>query len=112
MAGLASTTLRRKLSDEQMLKLACTACAICTLCLSLTHIPAVAAISLMLGGAGWVLGWSGLSISVQWASPRWVVGRTISLYYALTSCGLAVGSWLWGMVTESYSCLLYTSRCV
>jgi len=57
----------------------------------------------MLGGAGWVLGWSGLSISVQWASPRWVVGRTISLYYALTSCGLAAGSWLWGMVTESYS---------
>ena len=64
---------------------------------------AVAAVALMLGGAGWVLGWSGLSISVQWASPRWVVGRTISFYYALTSCGLAAGSWLWGMVTESYS---------
>ncbi len=103
LAGLSSTTLRRKLSDEQMLKLACTACATCTLCLSLTHTPAVAAVALMLGGAGWVLGWSGLSISVQWASPRWVVGRTISLYYALTSLGLAVGSWLWGMVTESYS---------
>ncbi|RYE32658.1 MAG: MFS transporter [Hyphomicrobiales bacterium] len=103
MAGLASTTLRRKLSDEQMLKLACTACATCTLCLSLTQSPALAAVALMLGGAGWVLGWSGLSISVQWASPRWVVGRTISLYYALTSLGLASGSWLWGMVTESYS---------
>ena len=103
LAGLASTTLRRKLSDEQMLKLACTACATCTLCLSLTQMPAVAAIALMLGGAGWVLGWSGLSISVQWASPRWVVGRTISLYYALTSLGLAAGSWLWGMVTERYS---------
>lgn len=103
LAGLTSTTLRRKLSDEQMLKLACVACATCTISLSLTQTAAVAAIALMLGGAGWVLGWSGLSISVQWASPRWVVGRTISLYYALTSCGLAVGSWLWGMVTESYS---------
>lgn len=103
LAGLASTALRRKLSDEQLLKLACVACAICTICLSLTHTAAIAAVALMLGGAGWVLGWSGLSISVQWASPRWVVGRTISLYYALTSFGLAIGSWLWGMVTESYS---------
>lgn len=103
LAGLASTTLRRKLSDEQLLKLACIACATCTLSLSLTETAAVAALALILGGAGWVLGWSGLSISVQWASPRWVVGRTISLYYALTSCGLALGSWLWGMITESYS---------
>lgn len=103
LAGLTSTALRRRLSDEQLLKLACVACATCTISLSLTQTAAVAAVALMLGGAGWVLGWSGLSISVQWASPRWVVGRTISLYYALTSAGLAVGSWLWGMVTESYS---------
>ena len=103
LAGLTSTALRRRLSDEQLLKLACVACATCTISLSLTQTAAVAAAALMLGGAGWVLGWSGLSISVQWASPRWVVGRTISLYYALTSAGLAVGSWLWGMVTESYS---------
>ena len=103
LAGLTSTALRRRLSDEQLLKLACVACATCTISLSLTQTAAVAAVALMLGGAGWVLGWSGLSISVQWASPRWVVGRTISLYYALTSCGLAAGSWLWGMVTESYS---------
>ncbi|WP_293808655.1 MFS transporter [uncultured Bosea sp.] len=103
LAGLTSTALRRRLSDEQLLKLACVACATCTISLSLTQTAAVAALALMLGGAGWVLGWSGLSISVQWASPRWVVGRTISLYYSLTSAGLAVGSWLWGMVTESYS---------
>lgn len=103
LAGLTSTALRRRLSDEQLLKLACVACATCTISLSLTQTAVVAVPALMLGGAGWVLGWSGLSISVQWASPRWVVGRTISLYYALTSCGLAVGSWLWGMVTESYS---------
>ena len=103
LAGLSSTALRRRLSDEQMLKLACIACATCTISLALTQTAAVAVVALMLGGAGWVLGWSGLSISVQWASPRWVVGRTISLYYALTSFGLAVGSWLWGMVTESYS---------
>lgn len=103
LAGLTSTALRRKLSDEQLLKLACIACATCTISLSLTETAAIAALALMLGGAGWVLGWSGLSISVQWASPRWVVGRTISLYYALTSFGLAAGSWLWGMVTESHS---------
>lgn len=103
IAGLLSTGLRRRLSDEHVLRLACAACAVCTLTLSLTDSGVIAVPALMLGGAGWVLGWSGLGISVQWASPRWVVGRTISLYYALTSFGLAIGSWLWGMVTESHS---------
>src|SRR6478752_3827982 len=33
LAGLTSTALRRKLSDEQLLKLACVACATCTISL-------------------------------------------------------------------------------
>lgn len=103
LAGLSSTRLRRKFSDEQMLRLACLFCATCALILGLTHTAVLAGLALMLGGAGWVLGWSGLGISVQWASPRWVVGRTISIYYALTFGGIALGSWLWGAVTEQTS---------
>jgi hypothetical protein len=49
-------------------------------------------VALTVGGAGWVIGWSGFNISVQWASPRWIVGRTISIYYALTYGGIAAGS--------------------
>ncbi|TIN05819.1 MAG: MFS transporter, partial [Mesorhizobium sp.] len=54
-------------------------------------------------GAGWVVTWTGLDVSVQLSSPRWVVGRTLSIYSALSSGGIAAGSWLWGVVAESYS---------
>lgn len=55
---------------------------------------------------GWVVTWTGLDVSVQLASPRWVVGRTLSIYYALSSGGIAAGSWLWGTVAENYSLTL------
>lgn len=64
------------------MRLACVACAACSLSLALSSSIAVAAIALALGGAGWVTAWSGIGVSMQLASPRWVVGRTISIYYA------------------------------
>jgi hypothetical protein len=63
----------------------------------------VAAAALVIGGAGWVVAWSGLGVSVQLASPRWVVGRSMSIYLACTYGGIAGGSWLWGVVAENYS---------
>ncbi len=38
------------------------------------------------------------NVTVQLSSPRWVVGRAIAMYQMATFGGLAVGSWLWGMV--------------
>ncbi|BCG90772.1 hypothetical protein MesoLj113c_68820 [Mesorhizobium sp. 113-3-9] len=43
---------------------------------------------------------------MQLASPRWVVGRTISIYYALADGGMAAGSWVWGMVAQNHSLTL------
>src|SRR5690606_21689439 len=40
--------------------------------------------------------------TVQLSTPRWVVGRALSLYQMLTFAGMASGSWLWGQVTEEY----------
>jgi hypothetical protein len=61
------------------------------------------AIALALGGAGWLIAWTGIDVSVQLASPRWVVGRTLSIYYALSAGGMAAGSWIWGSVAQNYS---------
>ncbi|QPF95362.1 MFS transporter [Bradyrhizobium commune] len=103
LAGFFSGFLRRILPEEGLLKLACFACAACSVSLALTSSFSVAAVALTSGGAGWVIGWSGTNISVQWSSPRWIVGRTISIYYALTNGGIAIGSWLWGATAENYS---------
>ncbi|WP_413990693.1 MFS transporter [Labrys okinawensis] len=103
LAGLANPRLRRRFVQEGMFVVACIACAACALALALTSNLAVATVSLALGGAGWVTGWSGLGVNVQLASPRWVVGRTISIYSAFTYGGIAAGSWLWGTIAENHS---------
>ncbi|RYE84240.1 MAG: MFS transporter, partial [Hyphomicrobiales bacterium] len=42
------------------------------------------------------------NVSVQLASPRWVVGRALSLYQTATFGGMALGSWVWGLAAEVY----------
>jgi len=102
-AGISNSLFKRILSQERLMTLACFACAACSLSLALTSWLAVAAMAVALGGAGWVTAWSGLGVSVQLASPRWVVGRTISIYYALIDSGIAAGSLIWGTVAQTYS---------
>ncbi|MBX4995893.1 MFS family permease [Rhizobium binae] len=103
LAGLMNPPLRRVLTQEWLVVLACIACAICQISLALSSSLAVATLSLALGGAGWVTAWSGLGVNVQLASPRWIVGRTISIYSAFTYGGIAAGSWFWGIVVQNYS---------
>lgn len=103
LTGVLNSLFRQVLSQERLISLACLACAACSLSLALTPSLAIAATALALGGAGWVIAWSGLSVSVQMASPRWIVGRTLSINYALTYGGIAAGSWIWGAVAQKYS---------
>ncbi|APG93420.1 MFS transporter [Sinorhizobium americanum] len=103
LAGLMNPKLRRILSQEWLVVLACIACAICQISLALTSSLAIATLSLAAGGAGWLTAWSGLGVNVQLASPRWVVGRTISIYSAFTYGGIAAGSWFWGVVVQNHS---------
>ncbi|WP_353642545.1 MFS transporter [Mesorhizobium sp. WSM2239] len=103
VAGISNNFLRRIMSQERLTTLACLACAACSFSLALTSSLALAAMVLALGGAGWVITWTGLDVSVQLSSPRWVVGRTLSIYYALSYGGIAAGSWVWGTVAQDYS---------
>ncbi|EHH06323.1 hypothetical protein MEA186_28812 [Mesorhizobium amorphae CCNWGS0123] len=103
IAGMSNGFLRRITSQNRLVACASVACAACCLSLALTSSVAVAAISLAFGGAGWLVTWTGIDVSVQLASPRWVVGRTLSIYYALSAGGMAAGSWIWGSVAQNYS---------
>ncbi|NGO54517.1 MFS transporter [Allomesorhizobium camelthorni] len=103
IAGMSNGLLRRITSQNRLVAFASVACAACCLSLALTSSVPVAAIALALGGAGWLITWTGIDVSVQLASPRWVVGRTLSIYYALSAGGMAAGSWIWGSVAQNYS---------
>ncbi|ASP69526.1 MFS transporter [Sinorhizobium meliloti] len=102
-AGLVNSHLRRILSQDRIIAIASVAGAICCLVLPLTSSVPVAAVALAMGGAGWLLTWTGIDVSVQLSSPRWVVGRTLSTYYALSYGGMAAGSWVWGAIAQNFS---------
>jgi len=59
-------------------------------------------LGLVIGGASWVLTLSLFNVTVQLSTPRWVVGRAMSLYQMATFGGMALGAWLWGTVAEAY----------
>jgi MFS family permease len=102
-AGVAAPGLRKRFSQEWLIALASFACAACVILMAFTSSVSVAAICLVVGGFGWTTSWSGLDLDVQLASPRWVVGRTSSLYSALIFGGIAAGSWFWGLIASDHS---------
>ena len=53
-------------------------------------------------GAAWVMSLTGLSVTVQFVAPRWVVGRAISLNQVFIFFGMAAGSSLWGYVASAW----------
>lgn len=53
-----------------------------------------------LAGAAWVMNLSSLNISVQLITPRWVVGRAISINQMSVFAGMAAGSAFWGLVAR------------
>lgn len=60
------------------------------------------ALALLLCGACWVTTNALLNVSLQLSTPRWVVGRSLSFYMMSNAGGMALGSWVWGLVAEMY----------
>lgn len=58
---------------------------------------------LLPAGVCWVLALSLFNVTIQLSTPRWVVGRALSLYQTATFGGMAAGSWVWGMVADGFS---------
>ncbi|MEN3746725.1 MFS transporter [Sphingomonas sp. HF-S3] len=58
--------------------------------------------ALAFAGGGWVLALSTFNVSVQMASPRWVVARAIALYQMAAFGGMATGSWLFGSIASAH----------
>lgn len=63
----------------------------------------IALIGLLLCGMSWVTALSLFNSSVQLATPRWVVGRALSIYQMATFGGMALGSWVWGLMSDVVS---------
>lgn len=101
--GLMAARLRAALSNEALVRVAFFGMALCALLCSVSFFVVVTALAVALGGAAWVLALSMFNTSVQLSTPRWVVGRALSMYQMSVFGGMACGAWLWGSVAESQS---------
>lgn len=100
--ALISARLAEQFSSEAIVRLAFLGFAICAATTGLSPSPWLTGVALLLGGACWVLALTLFNVTVQLSTPRWVVGRSLSLYQTATFAGLAAGSWLWGVAGEEF----------
>jgi MFS family permease len=100
--ALLSGHLRRLLSGETMVRFSFLGFALCAWIAALSPHAWQTSLGLLVGGACWVIALSHFNVSVQLSTPRWVVGRALSIYQTATFGGIALGSWVWGITAESY----------
>jgi MFS family permease len=94
--------LRGVISNEWIARIGFVAFAVSAIVQALSTTAWLSCIGLMIGGASWVLTLAMFNVTVQLSTPRWVVGRAMSLYQMATFGGMALGSWVWGVVAENY----------
>lgn len=100
---MVNTRIRQQLSNEAIVRSACVGFALSSVGLALSSSTVLSHIFLLPAGACWVLALSLFNVTVQLSTPRWVVGRALSLYQTATFGGMAAGSWLWGGVADSFN---------
>ncbi len=100
--ALLSARLREHLSSEWIVRIAFAGFAVSSVVTALSPYGWLTSLALLLSGAGWVLALSLFNTTVQLSTPRWVVGRALSLYQTTTFGGIASGSWLWGQLAEGH----------
>jgi MFS family permease len=98
LGALGAAAARRSVAHEQVVRLATVGFGVGTALAGASPWPVLTVLALLLTGACWVGTLSTLNFTVQISSPRWVVGRTVAIYQMVTFGGMALGSWLWGLL--------------
>jgi MFS family permease len=99
--ALSNARLRQRLATETIVRFASVAFALALAGAGFSSGLPAAMASLFVTGAGWVLALSTFNVAVQLSAPRWVVARALALYQVAAFAGMAVGSWLWGVIAEN-----------
>ena len=100
--AVLSGRLRGVLANEWIARIGFVSFAISATISGLSTDAWLTCLGLMVGGASWVLTLALFNVTVQLSTPRWVVGRAMSLYQMATFGGMALGSWVWGLMAEGY----------
>jgi hypothetical protein len=99
--AFAGATLRERFSGEGIVAGSSLAFALSALVVALVpSLPvALPALAVAAGPGSWPCP---RQHHVQLRTPRWVVGRAMSVYQAASFGGLAIGAWGWGLLADRY----------
>lgn len=92
---------RRRLGPETIVSGAMAVSALALAGLAWSASVPHAVLASLLAGGGQVAALTSLNVSMQLRSPEEILGRCLSIFQALAFGGFAVGSWLWGMVSDA-----------
>jgi MFS family permease len=98
--ALVSHRVRSGLTNETTVRLFTAAFGLASVVVAYSRWTGLSFAALVVCGVCWLLSISTFNITVQLASPRWVVGRAMSLMQMSLFGGMAAGSWVWGHVAE------------
>jgi len=96
--AMNSARLRTWLSNEKLARFGSLGFAASIALIGGVRTIWVAMLCLPIAGACWVLTISLFNTTVQMWTPRWVVGRCMSIYQTAVFGGMALGSWSWGLI--------------
>ena len=94
--------LRNRFSTEAVLRFCTAVTAAALVIVGASRSLTLDCAALLLGGGCNIVAFAMLNVSVQLSVPRWVTARALSLYSSALTGGVALGSWVWGVVAAHY----------
>lgn len=94
--------LRRRLSAEHLVRASTLAMSAAAAGVALSPALLLTGLALLLAGAGWMLTFNQFTVIIQMVAPRWVAGRALGIFQAAAAGGAAIGSWLWGQISQGH----------
>jgi len=100
IGALNLSRLRAQFSGEAAVRLCAIVMGIGVGVVAVSPWSAVTGGALLFIGAGWTSSVTLFNVGVQLSAPRWVAGRALAAFQAAIAGGIAIGSWVWGVIAN------------
>ena len=100
LSGLGVSFARERLGSEKVVLFSSFAFAVGTVVIAFSHWLALSMLAMAVCGASWIFSLATISTCVQLHSPRWVVGRAVSISQVAMIGGIAGGAFVWGQIAN------------
>lgn len=100
IAAILSAYVRGKLGNEKLFSISTLAFGVATLIVGASTWLGASLLAMTTAGAAWIFVFTTTTTCIQFASPRWVVGRAVALSQVSVVGSIALGAATWGWVAE------------